>query len=290
MGYDLFYFGSLTMDGEAQKVPEFPTFNGDITQYDGNSSVSIGETISGKKIPWIKPKGLGIFVADRVLLVNISWLDLSKNGFVEGREVVIEGQRFRCRLPHVGATEGEPNEWNDILDAAGVANSLLHWHQIYLWGAERVSSTTLICAIRGWGFARRWARLVGTGASLRVGFRPVIDPLGFNKIVQNCILDGQYFQFDNLPGSLHFCPVLQPAQNDAFMDIPSGSKVRMYTFLNEGKPVRTDTNRKSKFRDMSQLELTDRYYGDEYLIPWTISNGVAVADKSLLIKTDNGEG
>lgn len=41
---------------------------------------------------------------------------------------------------------------------------------------------------------------------------------------------------------------------------------------------------------MSQLELTDRYYGDEYLIPWTISNGVAVADKSLLIKTDNGEG
>lgn len=41
------------------------------------------------------------------------------------------------------------------------------------------------------------------------------------------------------------------------------------------------------FQDIAQLEITDRYYGDKFLIPWTISNGVAVADKSLLIQTDS---
>ena len=58
----------------------------------------------------------------------------------------------------------------------------------------------------------------------------------------------------------------------------------MYTLLKKGRPVRMDTNRKGKYQDVSQLKLTDRYFGEEYLIPWTISNGIAVANKVLLQK------
>ena len=98
----------------------------------------------------------------------------------------------------------------------------------------------------------------------------------------NCNLDGHDFYWDALPDYSNFCPVLQPINQDVFANVQAGQSVRMYTLLKNGEPVRTDTGRKSKFQNVSQLELTDRYYGDEYLIPWTISNGMAVADKALL--------
>lgn len=51
----------------------------------------------------------------------------------------------------------------------------------------------------------------------------------------------------------------------------------MYTFLNNGHPIPFG----EPVKDASKLTLTDRYFGDEYLIPWTISNGIAVASHLL---------
>lgn len=291
MGYDVFLFGSLTMNGEPQKIPGKPIDAGDIPQYNRLSKVSLGEAVREKTITWVKPKGLSVLAADRVLLSNISWADLAKNGFIDGIKVSLERQRFRCRLLRVGITKDEANEWDDIINMSGGANALLHWSCMYFWGAEKVPSEISLnpdCGvIRGWETANGWNYMLEKMVDKRVGFRPALDPLGFDEFIPNCSLDGQDFQFGALPGSRHFCPILQPAQGSIFTGVLDGQKTHMYTLLKDGKPVRTDTNRKGKFQDIAQLEVTDRYYGDEFLIPWTISNGVAVADKSLLIQTDN---
>ena len=290
MGYDVFLLGSLTMNGEPQKIPENPTYVGDIPQYDRLSKISLGEAVQEKTITWVKPKGLSVLAADRVLLSNISWAELAKNGFVDGIKVLLKGQCFRCRLPRVGMAKDEANEWDDIINMSGGANALLHWSHMYFWGAEKVpseiSSNQDCGVIRGWT-ANGWNHMLKKMVDKRIGFRPAPDPIGFYKFVPNCSLDGQDFQFGALPGNRHFCPILQPAQSNIFAGALNGQKVHMYALLKDGKPVRTDTNRKGKFQDIAQLEITDRYYGDEFLIPWTISNGVAIADKSLLIQTDS---
>lgn len=64
-----------------------------------------------------------IYVADRMLLVRVSWQDLNERGLVYGAHVRIDGRNFRCRLlsgghtpkndPYLGATT--PNEWDDLL-------------------------------------------------------------------------------------------------------------------------------------------------------------------------------
>lgn len=51
----------------------------------------------------------------------------------------------------------------------------------------------------------------------------------------------------------------------------------MYALTENGRPVHMD----EQVKDITKLTLTDRYYGDEYLVPWVISNGVAVASQSL---------
>ena len=47
----------------------------------------------------------------------------------------------------------------------------------------------------------------------------------------------------------------------------------MYTFTENGWPIHMD----EPVKDPSKLTLTDRYFGDEYLVLWVVSNGIAVA-------------
>ena len=73
-------------------------------------------------------------------------------------------------------------------------------------------------------------------------------------------------------------------KQDAFSGILNGEQIRMYTLLKNGRPVPMNPKQKRVFKDMSQLKLTDKYFGDEFLIPWVISNGIAVASRPLLHK------
>ena len=285
MGYDIFKFGALYLGDKAQHFPERPAVNGDIPQYDGSSTISISPvTREEEPITWIKPYGINILVADRVLLAKVSWEDLDRNGFVNGKEIVIEGQHFRCRLLHVGNTEGVPNEWDKVLDETEEDDALWHWENMYFWGSDVSTFEVLRHSIRGYFSARYWNRSSATGRYTDVGFRPVLEPLASDNLVFNCILDGQDFCWSTIPNGKGFCPILQPTQKNVFANVPDRQQVRMYTLLKKGRPVRMDTNRKGKYQDVSQLKLTDRYFGEEYLIPWTISNGIAVANKVLLQK------
>ena len=281
MGYDIFKFGALYLGDKAQHVPERPTINGDIPQYDGSSTISISPvTREEEPITWIKPYGINILVADRVLLAKVSWEDLDKNGFVNGKEIVIEGQHFRCRLLHVGNTEDVPNEWDNILDATNENNALWHWKMCF-WGSDVSTFGVSSRAVRGYHSARSWYCYYATTRSVYVGFRPVLEPLASDNLVFNCTLDEQDFCWSTIPNGKGFCPILQPTQKNVFANVPNRQQVRMYTLLKKGRPVRMDINRKSKYQDASQLKLTDRYFGDEYLVPWVISNGVTVASQAL---------
>lgn len=189
----------------------------------------------------------------------------------------MDGQRFCCRLLQVGEKEDVSNEWDRALDATSEDNTLFHWEDAYFWGAD-ISAYDVSChPTRGWNSARDWGHESATYRCDHLGFRPVLEPLPSDNPIHNINLDGTDFQLTSFSGSDTFYPILQPIQKNIFKGIPVESKVRMYTLTEDGCPIHMD----EPVKDPSKLALTDRYYGDEYLVPWVISNGVAVASQSL---------
>lgn len=277
MGYNIFKFGALCLDGKIQLVPEQPTNYGDVPQYDGKATISFETFDPEDGITWIKPNDSNVLIADRVLLANVSWKNLNKHGFVEGSPVSFNGTRFLCRLLHVGNDRNVPNEWDKILDETDEGNALWHCADMYFWGAEVRACHTYTNVIRGYHSTRYWYFYDAACRDMSIGFRPTLEPLPADAPTPNINLDGMDFQLSSLPGGEGFCPILQPTQENAFKDIPVGDKVRMYTVTENGLPIHMD----EPVKDPSRLTLTDRYYGDEFLIPWTISNGVAVASTSV---------
>ena len=51
-----------------------------------------------------------------------------------------------------------------------------------------------------------------------------------------------------------------------------------------GEPIRQGKSlcATAKYNDGAKLTLTDKYYGEEYLIPWIIHHGCAFATKDIL--------
>lgn len=277
MGYSIFQFGALYLDAKIQAIPKRPIDYGDIPQYDGHAAIYIGPAKRKKGITWIKPDGLNILIADRVLLNKVSWKNLNENGFIKGKPVLHNGNWFRCRLLKVGERENVHSEWDKVLDETGENDALWHWNEMYSMETELSTYDTSTCAIRGYCSARFRNITTVEGHGMSVGFRPALEPLPSDTPTPNTNLDGIDFQLTSLPGGDGFWPILQPIQEDVFKDIPIGSKVRMYTLMENGRPVHMD----EPVKDPSKLTLTDRYYGDEFLAPWVISNGVAVASQSL---------
>lgn len=290
MGYSICKFGTLCVGDKPQHIPRTPRSMRDIPKYDGTSTIHLlfDTPESEEKIIWIKPDRINLLISDRVLLTDVSWNDLRINGFCPKEQSMdsgVYGQfSFRCRLPDGGDVHDIEflNEWDNILDATTEDDSRWHWQYIHSWCNDIAFSDPSIRVVRGHVSARFRDYCDANGHYNNVGFRPVLEILPAFGLVPNVRLDGQEFSLINLPGSKDFYPVLQPRMEGAFAYIPDGQERRMYTLLKDGKPVCMDINRRRTFKNVTQLELTDRYFGDEYLVPWTISNGVAVASHSLL--------
>lgn len=272
MGYKKFNFGALYLWNIQKHIPQQCNSGGDTPCYDGKATISIREkTNDGESITWVKPSGMNLLIADRVLLAKVSWSNLYQSGFVTGKEIIIGRNRFRCRLPYVGASQGESNEWDKVLDITG-ADHLWHESGMYFWGADIVHNADNLRAVRGFVTARNWSTEGFASANEHTGFRPILEPLGVDSPIPNCTLDGMNFRLSSIPGGDGPCPILQPIQKDAFADIPEGKGIVMYTFLENGHPI----SPYGPFHDKSRLQITDKYFGDKYLIPWVVSNGVAV--------------
>lgn len=128
-----------------------------------------------KEIGWVAVNGL--LIADQCLLTNVSWDDLDVQGLVFGKEVTVQGLRFKIRLLKVGSKEDVPNEWDAALDAVGEDDTLWHWDHKFFWGQEPVSGSVSHRAIRGYTSARYWDCRSSGYRSARLGFRPALEPL-----------------------------------------------------------------------------------------------------------------
>lgn len=158
--------GSLFLDGR-------PVETG--MQYVPSQTIEVGEMTPSKEIGWVAVNGL--LIADQCLLTNVSWDDLDVQGLVFGKEVAVQGLRFKIRLLKVGSKEDVPNEWDAALDAVGEDDTLWHWDHKFFWGQEPVSGSVSHRALRGYTSARRWDYSSSGYRSAIIGFRPALEPL-----------------------------------------------------------------------------------------------------------------
>lgn len=158
--------GSLFLDGR-------PVETG--MQYVPSQTIEVGEMTPSKEIGWVAVNGL--LIADQCLLTNVSWDDLDVQGLVFGKEVTVQGLRFKIRLLKVGSKEDVPNEWDAALDAVGEDDTLWHWDHKFFWGQEPVSGSVSYRAIRGYDSARNWRNSSSGTRNVIVGFRPALEPL-----------------------------------------------------------------------------------------------------------------
>lgn len=158
--------GSLFLDGR-------PVETG--MQYVPSQTIEVGEMTPSKEIGWVAVNGL--LIADQCLLTNVSWDDLDVQGLVFGKEVTVQGLRFKIRLLKVGSKEDVPNEWDAALDAVGEDDTLWHWDHKFFWGQEPVSGSVSYRAVRGYYSARYRCSYDATLSYPYLGFRPALEPL-----------------------------------------------------------------------------------------------------------------
>lgn len=133
------YLGGLYKSGTAIIRPTLPFWSGD----DGNITIKddalgkyvIGNTPSNEayKIRWhkIKDGSKTLLICDRNILGGVSWDELNTQSYVFGRDIVIDGRKYKCRLltggtymrstntstRHDGADP--PNEWDKYIGIDG---------------------------------------------------------------------------------------------------------------------------------------------------------------------------
>ena len=189
----------------------------------GISNYSFGNTPSddAKKLQWVKIKDgdKTLLICDRVILVNVTWNDLNSAGWIFGKEVTIDGAKYKCRSLTGGSNYrggdayagGTPtnNEWDRFVtreevitglpapvssdldnglnstDLSSAHNQLWNWVGVYTWCQETYSSNTSSRAVRGYDSARYWLSNHATNSYPSVGFRPVLEILNTDPLISD---------------------------------------------------------------------------------------------------------
>ena len=188
------------------------------------SNYSFGNTPSddAKKLQWVKIKDgdKTLLICDRVILVNVTWNDLNSAGWIFGKEVTIDGAKYKLRSLTGGSNYrntsdayagGTPtnNEWDRFItreevitglpapvssdldsnlnstDFSSTHNALWNWAGVYTWCQETYSSNTSLRARRGCLSARRWSNSRATYSGSGVGFRPVLEILNTDPLISD---------------------------------------------------------------------------------------------------------
>lgn len=178
-------FGTLKVNGTTYAKPSNPVDGGNCVSYNG-TAISIENTESGKVLQWIelnKSDGTKLLVCDRCLVVSISWNNLNSAGLIFGKEVIIDGKKYKLRslTGSTGASgtngAGCNNEWDNLIDAVGESNDITHWQNMYTWCQETYYNNTSNRSIRGYYSARLCGDGNATLAYAYVGWRPALEVL-----------------------------------------------------------------------------------------------------------------
>ena len=210
--------GSILLDGTHTKPG---------SEYQPGQSIGFAD---GDTLSWIVVNGL--LIADRPLLVNISWDDLNSQDLVFGKQVIINGQHFLCRLLQVGEKEGVPNEWDAALDVVGDDNDLWHWHKTVFWGQENAYGS--YCSLRGLTSARFYRWKPAFNKNEFYGFRPALEPIAPESLTPEtrvCAIGGQSVLYGTLLETTDYDVLVQPEQTSMMANVDTGN---LYTKLNNG--------------------------------------------------------
>lgn len=150
------------------------------------SNFTVGNTVSGKELQWIewtKADGTKLLVCDRGLIVNISWNSINAAGFIAGKEITIDGQKYKMRsLTGSNGSSGSNgagcnNEWDQFLDAVGEADSLVHWNKMYSWCQDVWYNNSDYRSLRGYSSARSCDNYNAANTITVIAFRPALEVL-----------------------------------------------------------------------------------------------------------------
>jgi len=271
--YKLFRFGSLYLDETPQPISE--TYS-ETAHYQKGQKISIRDAVPGCAITWVKVKDANFLIADRNILYNINKKDLESQIV---NLVLLNGWLYRVLLPEADFSDESKATWMHFLKQVG--KDTLHFKGVRSFGTE--------CNFH-WSTNR---------PRKPVGFRPILMPVRPNVFSSGQVLtlDGQAFGIRqenmrlNRSGNINFEPVLYPlltgeniASSKLLIDsglLQNVSEMRAYTLLMDGRPVNQQTTVPT-YKKGAKLELTDRFYGEKYLISWDIKNGCAYASRNIL--------
>ena len=171
-------FGTLRILGAAVPAPQKPYYKGDVLGYNG-TDFEIGDTVPGKEITWLK---LGdLWVCDRNILQGTSWDTLNEKGYVFGKEVEIDGEKYKLRM--LTGSDGNDygagcdNEWDKLMDEYSEDNELLHYKDMYSWCQETDSDYPSSRSVRGYSAARYYNYSTSSYTLTYIGWRPVLEIL-----------------------------------------------------------------------------------------------------------------
>ena len=161
-----------------------------------------------------------LLICDRVILVNCSWNDLNSQGYITGKEVTIDGAKYKCRVLTGGTgprssndyySGGTPtnNEWDRFItreevitglpapvssdldstqnatDLNSTHNQFWNWYYVYSWCQETYSGNSSYRAYRGYLSARCWNYGNATNQFANLGFRPVLEVLNTDPLISD---------------------------------------------------------------------------------------------------------
>lgn len=173
-------FGTLMLHGAPMPVPQKPFYRGDVIGFNG-TDFEIGDTVEGKELTWLKVGDL--WVCDRNILMGVSWDTLNAKGYVFGKEITIDGHRFkvRCLTGSDGSEDsygaGCDNEWDKLMDEYNEDNSLLHYDKMYTICQETDCDYSDYRSLRGCNSARNFSDGNAAYAGSYVAFRPALEEL-----------------------------------------------------------------------------------------------------------------
>ena len=228
---DIVKLGALSLGGVIQTLPIRPWYNGhtppgapghgDILSHFPGQTIDIVNTPTNdaQKIRWVEVNYIGkkYLISNRVLVVNISWDELNKQGLIFGKNIMIDGILCKLRVLTAGSTYrgsyifegGSPatNEWDSFItnelslsglpkpsatdldtitdetDLNSVHNRFWNWYYAYSWGQETSTTHTGKRAVRGHYTARTWNYASVTTRNPGIGWRPVLEILDSAPVI-----------------------------------------------------------------------------------------------------------
>lgn len=138
--------------------------------------ILIGNTYMGQEISWVVVDRT--LVADRCVLINVSWDDLNAYDLILGKKIFIDGFSYMIMAPNAESAGHEMNEWESFLGTVGdESNELWHWKGTYFWGKDISPNDPNYRVVRGYYSAQGWSYSESSNRQDNIGFRPILRPV-----------------------------------------------------------------------------------------------------------------